>query len=98
VPVVGPLGRVEVEPVARQGRAVVEFADTRLPGLYRIGTGVVVVNHDPAEGDLARAGEEELKRRGLAVTRSAGRTGSDLSPVLLWLAAFAFAAELLLLV
>jgi hypothetical protein len=63
------------------------------------------VNVLAAEGDLSPAPTGELQKLSFRVWSASGdrqsliasRQSSDLSPVLLWLAAFAFAAELLLL-
>ncbi len=89
VPVSWPGGRTSVEPIVRTGRPVAVVTDTRLPGLYQVGEHTLAVNTDPAEGDLTQAR--------LDAARLAAPTTQDLVPVLLLVAACAFAAELLLL-
>ncbi len=84
-----PGGQTNIEPVITQGRTMAVITDTRLPGVYEIGSHTVVVNIDPAEGDLTQAGVE--------ARRFGQQAGSDLVPVLLLVAACALLAELLLL-
>jgi hypothetical protein len=51
----------------------------------------------PEEGDLTATQTSDLVGKGYVVRAGAESARSDLSVDLLWLAAFAFAAELLLL-
>jgi hypothetical protein len=98
-----PGGRVLETPEPGTGRPEVVLTQTRKPGIYRVGDRPYVVNVLAAEGDLAQAPANALKKQGYQVWSAdrqspiASRQSSDLSPLLLWLAALAFAAELLLL-
>lgn len=91
IPVGWPGGRTDVEPVAAHGRTIAVITDTRLPGVYEIGDHTVVVNVDPAEGDLSQAYGDTMRNR------VSTPPDSDLVPVLLLVAACALVAELLLL-
>jgi hypothetical protein len=81
------------------------IARTGQPGTYRVGDRPYAVNVLAAEGDLTLASADALKKLGYQVLSASdnqqspivNRQSSDLSPLLLWLAALAFAAELLLL-
>jgi len=105
VTVTTPGGRVVVTPEPGTGRPEVVLTQTRQPGIYQVAERPYAVNVLAAEGDLTQASADELRKQGYQVlSASAGRQSpianrqsSDLSPLLLWLAAFAFAAELLLL-
>jgi hypothetical protein len=100
-----PGGRVVMQPEPEAGRPEVVLARTGQPGIYRVDERPYAVNVLAAEGDLSRAPADALRKQGYQVLSAAGSQqsaiynlkSSDLSPVLLWLAAFAFAAELLLL-
>ncbi len=100
-----PGGRVVMEPEPKASRPEVVFTRTGQPGIYRVDERPYAVNVLAAEGDPAQASTDALRRQGYQVWSSgdnrqspiANRQSSDLSPVLLWLAALAFAAELLLL-
>jgi hypothetical protein len=100
-----PAGRVVDSPEPGAGRPEVVLTRTAKPGIYRVGDRPYAVNVLPAEGDLTQASPDALARQGYQVLPAssnlqstiANRQSSDLSPLLLWLAAFAFAAELLLL-
>lgn len=100
-----PGGRVVVTPEPGAGRPEVVLTRTGQPGIYRVGDRPYAANVLAAEGDLTMASADALRKQGFQVlsassTRQspiANRQSSDLSPLLLWLAAFAFAAELLLL-
>jgi hypothetical protein len=100
-----PDGRVVVTPEPGAGRPEVVLTRTGQPGIYRVGDRPYAANVLAAEGDLTMASADALRKQGFQVlsassTRQspiANRQSSDLSPLLLWLAAFAFAAELLLL-
>jgi hypothetical protein len=101
-----PGGRRLETPEPGTGRPEVVLTRTGQPGIYRIGDRPYAVNVLAAEGDLAQASADALRKQGFQVLTAsanqqspiANRRSSDLSPLLLWLAAFAFAAELLLLV
>ena len=100
-----PGGRVLATPDPGTGRPEVVLTQTGKPGIYRVGDRPFAVNVLAAEGDLAQAPADALKKQGYQIWSAAdsrqspiaNRQSSDLSPALLWLAAFAFAAELLLL-
>jgi hypothetical protein len=100
-----PDGSVVVEPEPEAGRPGVAITGTGRPGIYRADERPYAVNVLAAEGDLAEAQAAELTKLGYRVLsvpdtlKSANYNlkSSDLSPALLWLAAIAFAAELLLL-
>ncbi len=93
-----PGGRVLETPEPGTGRPEVVLTRTGKPGIYRVGDRPYAVNVLAAEGDLTMASADALRRQGFQVqSASSNRQSSDLSPLLLWLAAFAFAAELLLL-
>ncbi len=100
-----PLGRVTMTPEPGQGRAEVVLTHTDRPGIYAVAGRPFAVNVPPAEGDLTQASSDALKKQGFRVWTAsanrqspvANRQSSDISPVLLWLAALAFAAEMLLL-
>ncbi len=100
-----PGGRVLETPEPGIGRPEVVLTRTEKPGIYRVGDRPYAVNVLAAEGDLATASADELRKQGYRILFTAAnqqspianRRSSDLSPLLLWLAAFAFAAELLLL-
>lgn len=100
-----PDGRVVVTPEPGAGRPEVVLTRTGQPGIYRVGDRPYAVNVLGAEGDPAQTPADALRKQGYHVLSAAdnrqspvaNRQSSDLSPLLLWLAAFAFAAELLLL-
>jgi hypothetical protein len=100
-----PDGRVVGTPEPGTGRPEVVLTRTGHPGIYRVADRPYAVNVLAAEGDLAQAPADALKKQGYHVLSAAdnrqspvaNRQSSDLSPLLLWLTAFAFAAELLLL-
>ncbi len=95
-----PGGRVLATPEPGTGRPEAVLTQTGKPGVYRVADRPYAVNVLAAEGDLAQAPADALRKQGYQVSRNsqlATRNSSDLAPALLWLAAFAFAAELLLL-
>ncbi len=98
-----PEGRVVERPEPGAGRPEVVLTRTGQPGIYRVGDRPYAVNVLAAEGDLTPTSPDALRKQGYQVLSAnqqspiANRQSSDLSPLLLWLAAFAFAAELLLL-
>jgi hypothetical protein len=100
-----PDGRVVETPEPGAGRPEVVLTRTGQPGIYRVGDRPYAINVLAAEGDLSQAAADALREQGYQVWSSgdnrqspiANRQSSDLSPLLLWLAALAFAAELLLL-
>jgi hypothetical protein len=100
-----PSGRLLETPKLGPGRPEVVIARTQTPGIYRVADRTFAVNVLAAEGDLTATSVDALKEQGYQTWAAtgghqspvAGRRSSDFSPVLLWLAAFAFAAELLLL-
>jgi hypothetical protein len=105
VTVLTPDGRVVETPEPGAGRPQVVLARIGRPGIYRVADRPYAVNVLAAEGDLTQASADALKKLGYQVLSASAnqqspivnRQSSDLSPLLLWLAAFAFAAELLLL-
>ncbi len=100
-----PGGRVLETPEPGAGRPEVVLTRTGQPGIYRVGDRPYAVNVLAAEGDLSQIPIDALRKQGYQVLSAAGNQqsaiynlkSSDVSPLLLWLAAFAFAAELLLL-
>jgi len=99
-----PGGRVLETPEPGTGRPEVVLTRTDKPGIYRVGSRPYAVNVLAAEGDLTQTPTDSLRNQGFQVLSAAdrqspiaNRQSSDLSPLLLWLAALAFAAELLLL-
>jgi hypothetical protein len=100
-----PSGRFVMEPEPKAGRPEVVVTRTMRPGLYLVHERPYAVNVLAAEGDLTQASIDALRKQGYQVlSPSASRQSAiynlksaDLSPLLLWLAALAFAAELLLL-
>ncbi len=100
-----PGGRVVATPDPGTGRPEVVLAQTGKPGIYRVADRPYAVNVLAAEGDLTQTPADALRKQGYQVwsasasrnSQLATRNSSDLAPALLWLAAFAFAAELLLL-
>jgi hypothetical protein len=98
VAILTPGRQYQLIPVSVSGRPEVRFGATDLPGIYTIADQPVAVNVLPGEGDLTRADPAKLIARGLRVASGAVERSSDLVPLLLWLAALAFAAELLLLI
>ncbi len=100
-----PGGRIVLEPQPAAGRPEIVLTRTGRPGIYQVGDRPYVVNVLAAEGDLTPASADMVRKQGYQVWSSgdnrqspiADRQSSDLSPLLLWLAAFAFAAELALL-
>ena len=100
-----PYGRILQTPEPGTGSPEVVIARTGQPGTYRVGDRPYAVNVLAAEGDLTLASADALKKLGYQVLSASdnqqspivNRQSSDLSPLLLWLAALAFAAELLLL-
>jgi hypothetical protein len=100
-----PGGRVIETPEPGTGRPEVALTRTEQPGIYRVGDRPFAVNVLAAEGDLTQSPADALKRQGYQVLSASANQqsaiynlkSSDLSPLLLWLAALAFAAELLLL-
>ncbi len=105
VTVLTPGGRVVETPEPGTGRPELVLTQTGRPGIYRVADRPYAVNVLAAEGDLAQASADALRKQGYQVwsvsasrnSQLATRNSSDLAPALLWLAAFAFAAELLLL-
>ncbi len=105
VTVTTPGGRVLRTPEPGTGRPEVVLPQTDKPGIYRVGDRPYAVNVLAAEGDLAQAPADALRKQGYQVLSASANQqsaiynlkSSDLSPLLLWLAALAFAAELLLL-
>jgi hypothetical protein len=100
-----PDGRLAETPEPGTGRPEVVLTRTAKPGICRVGNRPYAVNVLAVEGDLTQASPDALRKQGYQVLSvSSGqqspivnRQSSDLSPLLLWLAALAFAAELLLL-
>ena len=100
-----PDGRLVETPEPGTGRPEVVLTRTAKPGIYRVGDRPYAVNVLAAEGDLTQASPDALRKQGYQVLSVSNdqqspivnRQSSDLSPLLLWLAALAFAAELLLL-
>jgi hypothetical protein len=100
-----PGGRVVETPEPGAGRPEVVLRRTEQPGIYQVGDRPYAVNVLAAEGDLSQAPADALRKQGYQVLSASANLesriynleSSDLSPLLLWLAAFAFAAELLLL-
>ena len=100
-----PDSRILETPEPGTGRPEVVLPRTRTPGIYRVGDRSYAVNVFAAEGDLTPASVDALRKQGYQVRTAAtgdqspvaGRQSSDLTPALLWLAAIAFAAELLIL-
>jgi hypothetical protein len=58
---------------------------------------LVAVNPEPGQGDLMQAELKRLTGSGFEVRKGNATASADLVPILLWLAAIAFAAEMLLL-
>jgi len=104
VTVTGPDLHRLLEPVPSGSGAEVTLAGPLAPGIYSFeaedGTPVasVAVNPEPGEGDLARAAPDLLRLRGIDVRDEYASRTSDLVVPLLYVAAAAIAAELLLLV
>lgn len=100
-----PSGRLSETPGPGAGRPEVALTRTGQPGIYQVDDRPYAVNVLAAEGNLSQAPVDSIRRQGYQVLSVSGNPASgsyslessDLSPVLLWLAAFAFAAELLLL-
>jgi hypothetical protein len=100
-----PYGRLVETPEPGAGRPEVVLTRTQLPGIYQVGKRPYAVNVLAAEGNLSQTPAEALRKQGYQVLPASpdrrspisNRQSSDLSPLLLWLAAIAFAAELLLL-
>jgi len=100
-----PGGSVSLTPEPGQGRPEAVLTQTGTPGVYRVAGRPYAVNVLAAEGDLSRVSVEALRKQGYQVLSAsanrqspvANRQSSDLTPLLLWLAALAFAAEMLLL-
>ena len=97
VEVVTPELSYQVEPGTGKGRPEVVFTNTGVPGAYAVGRQPVAVNVLAAEGDLTRVTAKRLAELGYEVRPDAGTGGSDLTQTVLWLAALAFALEMLLL-
>jgi len=98
VAVATPDGRRVETPEPGPGRPEVVLARTGQPGIYRVADQPYAVNVLASEGNLTQASADALKKQGYQfLSTSVHRQSSDLSPLLLWLAALAFAAELLLL-
>jgi hypothetical protein len=100
-----PGSRAVETPEPGAGRPEVVITRTGKPGIYQVAGRPYAVNVLAAEGDLARVPADSLRKQGYQIWSASGNLqseihnlkSSDLSPVLLWLAAIAFAAELLLL-
>ena len=100
-----PGGHAIETPEPGTGRPEVVLTQTGKPGIYRVADRPFAVNVLAAEGDLTQAPADALRKQGYQVWSASANLqsaiynlkSSDLSPALLWLAAFAFAAELLLL-
>jgi hypothetical protein len=93
-----PERRVMVQPTPGRGRPEVVFAAAGVPGIYAVADVPVAVNVDAAEGDLSRADVRLLSGQGYEIRTEAGSRTSDLSQVALYLAALAFALEMILLI
>ena len=100
-----PEARLVETPKPGPGRPEVALTRTALPGIYRVGDRPYAVNVLAAEGDPSQTPADVLRKQGYQVLSASANLQSaiynlrsaDLSPLLLWLAALAFAAELLLL-
>jgi len=97
VAVVTPEGRFSVMPVSSLGRPEAVFTDTRLPGAYLVGNQPVAVNVEPDQGDLTQSPVQRLRDAGYDVRTGSSTATADLVPLMLCLAAVAFAVEMLLL-
>jgi hypothetical protein len=105
VTVLTPGGRVVETPEPGMGRPEIVLTQTGKPVIYRVADRPYAVNVLAGEGDLAQASADALRKQDYQVWSASANLqsaisnlkSSDLSPALLWLAAFAFAAELLLL-
>ncbi len=106
VTVVSPGARTVAQSVPEGGQAWAVWKNTRVPGVYSFiweGAGgekkemSVAVNPLAEEGDLRRARPERLASRGYKVRPVGLSYAADLSVPLLFIAAAAFCAEMLLL-
>lgn len=95
--VTGPSRRYAVEPQWVGGRAEILFDRTDEPGPYQFGNRLLAVNVLAEEGNLERASAAELAKRNFLVRTGIEQGASDLTVLLLYLAALAWALELLLL-
>ncbi len=99
-----PKGRIRLEPTIEHGQATLTLTQTLMPGIYAIESeGIngqplaVAVNPLAEEGDLTQASYDRLVSQGLHVRSDKLPPSADLTIPLLYIAAAAFAAELLLL-
>ncbi len=99
-----PKGRIRLEPTTRRGRPTVTLTNTSLPGIYTFKSETenkifrtVAVNPLAEEGNLIRFSSDRLKSQGIQLYSGTLPESADFTVPLLYLAAAAFAAELLLL-
>jgi hypothetical protein len=95
--VVTPEQTLRILPTLRGERRVVEFDQTEVPGLYRLGDNLFGVNVRAEEGDLTKGSEPEIRRAGLKLLSSVRVHTVDLTQSLLYLALFFLIAEMVLL-
>ncbi len=82
----GPQGFWQEEGEIKEGRCVLKFGKTSLPGLYEVMENKIPVNPDPREGDLTRVSKEDLAKLKVRVISDFGKGRIDLAPVSLYLA------------
>lgn len=92
-----PKDEYSVQPEIIGDKRVVNLKETNLPGIYQIGEKSFAVNINSAESDLSRVKESELSRAGFQISKEGSARATDLSGLFLYLAFFAFALEMILL-
>lgn len=76
---------------------VITLKETNLPGIYHIGEKSWALNINTAESDLSRVKESEIIRAGFRISKEGLTRATDLSGFFLYLAFFALALEMALL-
>jgi len=98
-----PSRTIHLEPVIENGRPTVVFTETTEPGIHTAeladGSDAIVFAVNPLadEGNLRQLSEEQLESKGIEVRSEPLPESADLAVPLLYSAAAAFAAEMLVL-
>jgi hypothetical protein len=85
-------------PGIENGQYNLKFSETHEPGFYYIGDNVFSVNINPAEGDLARITQSELKQYNVKIVNEVGSKTSDFTNASVLVAILFLVLELFLLV
>lgn len=95
--IITPKGEFLEMPIWEQGKLVIKFSDTKIPGFYRVGKENFVVNVLADEGDLTRISEKALKDQNITLITDIRGKLTDLTTFSLLLAILFFILEIVLL-